>query len=345
MVVVVGPKYQQSAYFMSKHMLLPGGCGFIASHLVEHVLANTDWTITVLDALTYAGDPSRLYEAGKFDRGRIRIFWTDLNSPIMETLARRIGEVDFIVNLASNSHIDHSIADPVPFVKNNVNIALHMLDYARKLPGLKAFIQFSTDEIYGSVEAGQQLSEWSPINPSNPYSASKAAQVDLAIAFRRTYGLPIVIVEVMNNFGERQDREKFIPKCVRSISAGEEITLHGTPDNIGSRYYLHARNTSDAILFLLQRTPSRYPKTDLPDRYNIVGDRRVDNLQMARRISSILGCSLRYRFDHSPRSRPGHDLHYGLDGSKLAALGWCPPVDFEISLERTVKWMIKNPCW
>lgn len=329
---------------MNQHILLTGACGFIGSHLVEHVLANTDWRITVLDALTYAGDPARLYEAGKFDRNRVRIHWADLNAPVMDTLARRIGHVDYMVNMASNSHIDHSIADPVPFVKNNVNVALHMLDYARKC-SLKAFVQFSTDEVYGSVEAGQQLPEWSPINPSNPYSASKAAQVDLAIAFRRTYGLPIVIVEVMNNFGERQDREKFIPKCVRAIEAGEEMVLHGTPDNIGSRYYLHARNTSDAILFLLKRPVSSYPKTDKPDRYNIVGDRRVDNLEMATRIANILNRPLRYRFDHSPRSRPGHDLHYGLDGSKLAALGWKPPVDFESSLERTVTWMELNPDW
>lgn len=299
----------------------------------------------MLDGLTYAGDPSRIYDSGRFEKDRVRIFWSDLNAPIMETLARRIGDVDFIINMASNSHIDASIADPVPFVKNNVNVALHMLDYARNFPLLKALIQFSTDEVYGSVEAGQQLPEWSPINPSNPYSASKAAQVDLAIAFRRTYGLPLIIVEVMNNFGERQDREKFIPKCVRAVLAGEEMVLHGTPDNIGSRYYLHARNTADAILFLLRRPVSAYPKTDRPDRYNIVGDRRVDNLEMAQRIAAILGRPLRYRFDHSPRSRPGHDLHYGLDGAKLAALGWQPPVDFETSLERTVKWMQENQNW
>lgn len=326
------------------HALITGGCGFVASHLVEHLLVNTDWNITVLDGLTYAGDPARLYEAGKFDHTRIRIFWHDLRSPIMPTLARRIGDVDYIVNMASNSHIDASIADPVPFVRNNVDVALHMLEYARDL-NLRAFVQISTDEVYSSVEPGNVYSEWAPINPSNPYSASKAAQVAIAISYWRTYGTPLIIVEPMNNFGERQDREKFVPKCVRAISAGEEIVLHGTRDNIGSRYYLHARNTSDAILFLLHRQPSIYPNTDRPDRYNIVGDRRVDNLEMARKITDILKLPLRYRFEHNPRSRPGHDLHYGLDGSKLAALGWKPPVDFETSLEMTVKWMKENTNW
>jgi len=330
---------------MSKHILVSGGCGFVASHLCEHLLANTDWRITVLDALTYAGDPARLYEAGKFDRSRVRIFWSDLNAPVMDTLSRKIGDVDFIVNMASNSHIDASIDDPVPFVKNNVNIALHTLDLARQCPNLKAFVQISTDEVYGSVKAGDVLSEWAPINPSNPYSASKGAQECIAIAFWRTYGVPMLICNPMNNFGERQDREKFVPKCVRAIAAGEEVILHGTPDNIGSRYYLHARNTSDAILFLLNRPVTRYPDADRPDRYNVVGDRCVDNFEMATRIASIMERPLRYSFDHNPRSRPGHDLHYGLDGSKLAALGWKPPVDFETSLERTVKWMLKNPCW
>src|SRR6266496_1006657 len=112
MGVVVGPEHKQSSKFqMREHVCISGGCGFIASHLCEHLLANTDWQITVLDALTYAGDAARIYEAGKFDRSRIRIFWTDLNAPIMETLDRRIGKVDYIVNMASNSHIDHSIAD------------------------------------------------------------------------------------------------------------------------------------------------------------------------------------------------------------------------------------------
>lgn len=327
------------------NVLVTGGCGFVASHLVEHVLANTDWDITVLDALTYAGDPARLYEAGKFDRSRVRIYWHDLNAPIMDSLARRIGPIDFIVNMASNSHIDASISDPVPFVKNNVNVALHMLEYARAIKP-RAFLQTSTDEVYGSIEpGGVPYSEWAPINPSNPYSSSKCCQVAIAIAYWRTYGVPLIIVEPMNNFGERQDREKFVPKCVRAILAGEEIVLHGTPDNIGSRYYLHARNTSDAVLFLLQRPVSRYPDSDRPDRYNIVGDRRVDNLEMATHIARILDRPLRYRFDHSPRSRPGHDLHYGLDGSKLAALGWKPPVDFENSLVRAVRWMKDHQEW
>ncbi len=328
------------------HALITGGCGFIGSHLCEHILVNTNWRITVLDALTYAGDPARLYEAGKFDRSRIRIFWHDLNSPIMESLARRIGDVDYIVNAASNSHIDASIADPVPFVRNNVNIALHMLECARFLPKLKTFVQFETDEIFGSLTAADSegYKEWAPINPSNPYSASKACMGSIAISYWRTYGVPVVLVSPMNVFGERQDKEKFIPKCVRAISNADEVVIHGTKENIGSRHWLHARNISDAILFLLQIQPSIYPNRDRPDRYNVVGE-RVDNLAMAKKIAEIMGLPLDYMFDNNPRSRPGHDLHYGLDGSKLASLGWKAPLDLDISLERTVKWIDRNPEW
>jgi len=329
---------------MSKHVLIPGGCGFISSHLIDHLLENTDWNITVLDGLTYAGDPARLYESEKFDRTRVRIFWCDLNSPIMDTLARRIGPVDYIVNMASNSHIDNSIADPVPFVKNNVNVALHMLEYSRSLK-LEAFVQISTDEVYGSIEpGGVTCPEWDPINPSNPYSASKAAQEAIAIAYWRTYGVPVVIVNCMNAFGERQGREKFVPKCVLNISSGEEVVIHGTADNIGSRHYLHSRNISDAILYLLNLPVAVYPKADRPDRYNVVGE-RLDNLAMACKIAKIIGRSFTYRFDHYPSSRPGHDLHYGLDGSKLASLGWKAPLDLDTSLERTVKWMQQNMDW
>ncbi len=333
---------------MPEHILITGGSGFIGSHMVDHLLVNTDWNISVLDSLTYAGDIGKLATSEHFNSRRVSIHWHDLNAPIMESLDRRIrkwGDIDYIVNMASASHIDQSILDPVPFVKNNVTLALHMLDYARGLKQLRVFCQLSTDEIYGAVESGVTLPEWSTINPSNPYSASKSAQDCIAIGFWRTYGVPVIIPSLMNNFGERQDSEKFVPKIVKSLLNKSEIILHGTEEEPGSRFYLHARNAADAILFLLHRTPSRYPKSERPDRYNVVGDRRVDNWEMALRVSKIAGIPLKYRFDHNPRSRPGHDLHYGLDGSKLASLGWKAPVQFEASLEKTVRWMINNPEW
>lgn len=329
-----------------KHILCTGAAGFIGSHLIEHLLVNTDWKITCLDGLTYAGDVGRLTDSAYFDKDRVKLFWHDLSAPIPESMQRRIGPVDYIINVASASHIDQSISDPLPFVRNNVNVALHALDYARRTgSGLEVFIQISTDEVYGSVESGERLSEWAVINPSNPYSASKAAQEALAISFWRTYGVPVIIVNLMNNFGERQDREKFVPKVVRAVLEGKEVILHGSTRNIGSRYYLHARNAADALLFLIKRPVTLYPQAQRPDRYNVVGDRQVDNLEMAQRVAKILDHPLLWRLDHNPRSRPGHDLHYGLNGDKLSALGWKPPVDFEQSLKKTVLWMAEHPEW
>jgi len=328
-----------------KHVVLTGATGFIGSHLVQHLLDNTDWLITGLDSLTYAGDAGRVVEGGRFDPERVRLFWHDLRAPVMPTLDRRIrsrGEVDYLVNVASASHIDQSIADPVPFVLNNVAVGLHALEYARVVRP-QVFVQFETDEVYGASQV--PLPEWAPINPSNPYSASKAGQAALAIAWWRTYGVPVVLVAPMNNFGERQDREKFVPKVVRAVERGEVVTIHGSPEAIGSRHYLHARNAADAVLYLLNRAPTAYPQADRPDRYNVVGDRRVDNLEMAQRIAAIVGRPLRWQFDHNPRARPGHDLHYALDGGKLERLGWEAPVGFEASLERTVRWMVANPDW
>lgn len=327
---------------MPKHILITGASGFIGSHLCEHLLVNTDWLITGIDALTYAGDVGKLTDSSHFDSKRIKIFWHDLRAPVMETLDKRIrarGQIDYFINMASASHIDHSIAEPVPFVMNNVGIALHALEYARVVKP-EVFVQFETDEIYGSSTV--PLKEWSPINPSNPYSASKASQGCLATAWWRTYGVPTVLVAPMNNFGERQDKEKFVPKCIRAVREGRMVTIHGAPGAVGSRYYLHARNAADAVLFILGLPLVHYPQADKPDRYNIVGDKRLDNLEMAKAIAEIIGEKLFYKFDNCPRARPGHDLHYALDGSKLASLGWKAPVDFDESLKRTVRWTLEN---
>jgi len=150
----------------------------------------------------------------------------------------------------------------------------------------------------------------------------------------------------MNMIGERQDPEKFIPKAIGCIARGGELTVHGTPGNIGTRHYLHARNTADAAMFILQETtPALYPAADRPDRYNIAGPEPVSNLAVAEQIADIAGQPLHYRLVDFHSARPGHDPHYGLDPSKLAAAGWKPPVDFTASLERTVRWSLNHPEW
>jgi dTDP-glucose 4,6-dehydratase len=249
----------------------------------------------------------------------------------------------------------------VPFVRNNTDVILNTLELARQVKP-KSFVLVSTDEVYGPVEADDYRghAEWASVLPSNPYSASKAAQEAIAVAYWRTYGVPLQIVNCMNMIGERQDAEKYVPLVLRKVLRGKKVDIHGTEDHIGSRHYLHCRNLADGITFLLDRgAVSMFPAhasdyvdrfgfcvgDDRPDRYNIASPDRVDNLAMAQMIADYAGKPLRYELRDFHSTRPGHDPHYGLDGSKMAALGWTPPVSLETSLKHTIEWTIQNPHW
>lgn len=210
------------------------------------------------------------------------------------------------------------------------------------------FLQFSTDEVYGAAPEGVNYKEWSSIVPSNPYSASKAAQEAAAISYWRTYGIPLILTNTMNLFGETQDAEKYTARLINKINAGEEVTVHGSETSIGSRYYLHARNGADAVLFILKNlppTPYVEDKQMLPDRYNIVGDIEMNNLDLAKLVAKMLGKELKYKLEDFHHSRPGHDRRYALDGSKLKELGWKAPMDFETSLQNSINWTLNHPQW
>lgn len=332
---------------ISKNVLLTGASGFIGSHMLEHLLVNTDWHITCIASWEHKGTPERILESKHYDPSRITVITHDLQAPLTDTTKKRIPRPDYILNFASDSHVDRSITDPIPFVRNNVDITLNMLEYARQVKP-KMFVQISTDEVYGAAPDGVLHEEWSTILPSNPYSASKAAQEAIAISYWRTYGVPVVITNTMNNFGERQDPEKYIPKCIQKIAKGETLTIYGTEDNIGSRFYLHARNHADAVLFILNNLPpTKYVdgETDRPDRYNIVGEFEVDNLTVAKLIADILDKELIYELVDFHSARPGHDRRYALSGNKLKELGWKPPMPFGQSLRKTIQWTLENPLW
>ena len=327
------------------HVLATGVAGFAGHHLVEHLLKETDWTITGLASFKHRGCPRRLTHLHPNER--LRIVYSDLCSPITPRTIETIGKVDVIINAASESHVDRSISEPASFVSNNVQVALNMLELARVIKP-RVFLQVSTDEVYGPAPAGYAHREWDTILPSNPYSASKAAQEAVAISYWRTYDVPVVITNTMNLIGERQDVEKFIPMVIAKVVRGEEVTIHGRPPNVGSRYYLHARNWADAHRFLAERNPSRYADggtTDRPDKYHVVGEREVDNLEMAERIASIIGSPLKKRFEDFHATRPGHDRRYALNGAKLREAGWIAPVPLDESLERTVRWTLKHSEW
>jgi dTDP-glucose 4,6-dehydratase len=345
--------------------LVTGAGGFAGHHLLEHVLASTDAYVIATDSFRHKGKMSRItqvLDARPEFTSRTEIITHDLNKPFSRKHELCMKDsVDYIIAYASESHVDRSIDDPVPFVQNNVNVALQTMELARAI-NPKAVVWVSTDEVYGPVtrRSVKGVAEWAPAIPSNPYSASKAAQEAICISYWRTYGVPLIILNCMNMIGERQDAEKFVPFVVKSLMAGEEVPIHTTnepvADPTGSRHYLHARNLAHAITFLLARDKiGMYPhwaqgslghvRTGRPDRYNVATETRLSNFKMASLIADYAGYELKYRLVDAHTIRPGHDAHYGLDASKLQKLGWEPPVPFEESLKRTISWTVNNPEW
>jgi dTDP-glucose 4,6-dehydratase len=329
---------------------------FAGHHCLEHLLTETDWDIVATDSFRHKGKTDRITAVlqGHDDLAAARPWWServtvvthDLSVPFSRQSVLAIGDVDYVIAYASQSHVDRSITDPVPFVANNVAVATTTLELCCELRP-KALVWVSTDEVYGPQVTGERpFSEWATILPSNPYAASKAAQEALAISYWRTYGVPLVIVNCMNMIGERQDPEKFVPRVIRAVLDGREVAVHGTPGDIGTRHYLHARNLADGIRFLLRlRPPAMFPDVLRPDRYNVASPDRVNNLVLAELIAASVGRSLRYRLEDFHATRPGHDPHYGLNPAKIARLGWRAPVPFAESLDRTVRWTVKNPDW
>lgn len=336
---------------MSKTVLLSGCGGFIGSHCLSHILVNTDWYVVGFDSWKHKGISERITESKHYQNNldRVKIYTHDLNSPISNVLINKIGQhsVDYIINFASASHVDRSIIEPVPFVRNNVDVALNMLEYARVCKPEK-FIQISTDEVYGPTDGIHLHKEWDVIKPSNPYSASKCAQEAIAISYWRTYGVPLIITNIMNTIGEYQDSEKFLTKVINKVLNDEEVMIHADKDckKSGARFWLHARNTSDAILFLLKNVEIKdYPDHDRPERFNIVGEEQISNLDIAIMVAKIIGKPLKYKLVDAETSRPGHDLYYGLDGAKLRSYGYQFPKNLYDSLKKTVEWTVENQRW
>jgi dTDP-glucose 4,6-dehydratase len=332
--------------------LITGAAGSIGCHVLMHFLHNTDWDIVTLDSYRHKGILDRIdvmLDAHPEFRSRVTCFYHDFNAPVSEILAGRIGHIDRIINIASLSDVHDSIVNPVPFVTNNVNLILNVLEYARRFPELMAFMQLSSDEVYGPTDGKSFHKEWDPIVPSNPYSASKAAQEAIAISYWRTYNVPLIIVNLMNNFGEMQSPAKFPAIVQRKLRAGETITVHASAGHIGSRFYIHSRNSADAFLHILTKCPPPWMheegQMDKPDRYNIVGDKQISNVELVELIAKCLDKPADYVIEDSKVTRPGHDAHYGLDGEKLAHAGWKSPVSLEDSMEHVVSWYEENPEW
>jgi dTDP-glucose 4,6-dehydratase len=337
---------------MPRKLLLTGCGGSIGVHFLAHFLTKTDWHIVGTDSFRHKGWSDRLkvmFDAHPDWVERTTMITHDLTAPFSELTKKKIGHIDYIISMASLSDVEASINEPAYYIQNNVALALNLLEYAREIKP-KVFIQISTDEVYGAVSSKHDdlRREWDAIVPSNPYAASKACQEAIAISYWRTYGVPVVITNTMNNFAEMQQSSKFPAMLQKKITAGETVQIHGKQGEIGSRSYIHSRNFADAVLFILKNTvPYMHtPNTaDRPDRYNIAGDLQLDNLELAQVIAKLMGKELDYEMVDTHTTRPGHDPHYGLDDTKVKSLGWKSPVSFEESMKNTIEWQNANPQW
>lgn len=308
------------------------------------------------------------------DHPRVKIFVYDFVNPAEPNFVKELQSVTHILHLGAESHVDGSIDNPLRFVRANVEGTVNMLQLARKLEKLELFVYFSTDEVFGPAPFDYRYNdnvtgeakvipfkgfvEDAKHNPKNPYAATKSAGEQMVTAFANTYGIPCIITRTMNVFGERQHPEKFIPKVIKAVLEGSTVPIHATADKqqAGLRHYIHGRNVGSALLFLLTEKP--YLRRSIRDveSYHIVGELEMDNMTLAKTIADLVerecvktnqSYNPNYKFEmvdfHS--SRPGHDLRYALDGSKMKGLGWEPPKSFHESLKKTVEWYLENPRW
>jgi dTDP-glucose 4,6-dehydratase len=307
-------------------ILISGGAGFLGSHLVNHLLKETDWSVEVWDCLNYSSrDAWRLRKIGAFDSERFRF----VNLDLAEFIART-QPFDYIVHLAAETHVDNSIKDARLFVRSNIVGTFNLLEYARKIPNLKKFLYFSTDEVFGPSPDGDSFHEWSRYNSSNPYSATKAAGEELSMAWENTYKLPVVVSHCCNVFGTMQHPEKFIPKLVTAINGGHRIGIHANEaGESGSRMYVYVGDVVRAICLILEHGEVR-------QKYNIPGI-EVSNEEMAHCVAKILGkeviCEKSYPFSE----RPGLDFRYSISSKHLYDLGWGPTPKFKVMLKQVVE--------
>lgn len=340
---------------MSKNILITGGAGFIAHHVIERILKTTDWNIVSLDRLDYSGNLNRLadmmQDVDPSQRSRLRTVYHDLKAELNPMIQEMVGDINIVLHLAAGSHVDRSIQYPMEFVMDNVVGTTNLLQYARGLKNLERFVYFSTDEVFGPAPEGVNYKEYDRYNSTNPYSASKAAAEEICVAFENTYKMPIVVTHTMNVFGERQHPEKFIPMVIQKARDGELVTVHSDPSKTkaGSRHYIHAKDVADGLMFILEnlkdyKHTGDYGGAKCP-KFNLVGPEEIDNLTLAKMIADAVGKELIYEMTDFHSSRPGHDLRYALDGGLLKSLGWEPRIKFSERVKEVVEWTLANKRW
>jgi dTDP-glucose 4,6-dehydratase len=306
-------------------VLVTGGAGFIGSQFVRDLLDEGASRVTVLDKLTYAGNLQNLagYDGYELVRG-------DIADP--QVLATVMPGMDVVVNFAAETHVDRSIADSTEFLRTNVLGVQGLLDAARSA-GVRTFLQVSTDEVYGSIDAGS-WPETDPLWPNSPYAAAKAGADLLCRAYHRTHGMDVRITRCSNNYGPYQYVEKVIPLFVTRLLTGRKVPLYGDGRNV--RDWLHVTDHCRGIRLVLEKgSPGEI--------YNIGGGTELTNLELTGRLLAACGADWSM-VEHVP-DRPGHDRRYSVDIGKIAALGYAPAVELTEGLAGTVRWYRENPGW
>ena len=314
---------------MTKKILVTGGCGFIGSNFIRHILDKyDDYHVTNLDKLTYAGNLDNLKDISKDKRYKF-VKGDIADAKVVEKVMKGC---DIIINFAAETHVDRSIHGAVEFVRTNIFGTHTLLEAAKKL-GVQSVIQISTDEAYGSIAEGS-FKETDPLAPNSPYSATKASGDLLARSYFVTYKLPVIITRSSNNFGPYQYPEKVIPLFITNLLQNKKVPLYA--DGMNVRDWLYAIDNCEAIDLILH-------KGKAGEIYNIGGTTEITNLELTYSILEMLGkdkSSIEYVKD-----RPGHDKRYSLDITKLKALGWSPKHDFKEALEATIGWYKDNKSW
>lgn len=309
-------------------LFVTGGAGFIGSNYVRHVLASTDDEVTVFDALTYAGNLATLADLEqnpryRFVRGDIRD-----RAAVAEAMAGH----DAVVHFAAESHVDRSIVSPDEFVSTNCDGTNVMCDVARQLE-VERFLHISTDEVYGSIEEGSFL-ETDPLGPRSPYSASKAGSDLIALSYRETYGLPVIVTRSSNNFGPYQFPEKVIPLFVTNLMEGRKVPLYG--DGLNVRDWLYVEDNCAGVDMVLR-------SGELGEIYNLGGGNEITNRELTERILRLCGAG--EEMVERVADRLGHDRRYSIDCTKIRALGWKPARELDEALAATVDWYRANAGW
>ena len=337
-----------------KNVLITGGAGFIAHHIIAYMIKNTDWNIITIDRLDLSGNLNRLddilSEFSVNDKKRLKIVFHDLKAEINSQISAEVGKPDIILHLAAASHVDRSIKYPIEFVHDNVVGTVNLLNFAKELNNLEKFVYFSTDEIFGNAPEGVSYSEYDRYNSTNPYSASKAAAEEFCVAYENTYKMPIYITHTMNVFGERQHPEKFIPMVIQKVRDNKKVIVHANEEKTkaGSRHYIHAQDVADGLMFILKLKNYSH-KGDFGNakcpKFNLVGPEEIDNLTLAKMIAKVQNKELIYELVDNHSSRPGHDLRYSLSPKLLKDLGWEPKIKLSQRIEEVVKWSLNNNRW